>query len=159
MVSFGCHHDGGQDGPTPEKILPFTEPATRLTGTDVFRMLDGSQPQGEAVASGSGEVNPFNTLLSILPFILLRFSAPLAAPWIKRADLPTLLGKSQVRHRPPSPSQTFANLLPSSSASVSILFTRKMSILRLLLVPTRSQNQSPKVSHSCLFLSSDRNPR
>ena len=46
---------------------------TRLAGTDVFRMLIVPQPQDEAVASGSGEVNPYSAALSLL---LIHFYAP-----------------------------------------------------------------------------------
>lgn len=53
-------------GPTPQR--EFTSrgkrAVTRLAGTDVFRMLNVPQPQDEAVASGSGEVNPSSVALS-----------------------------------------------------------------------------------------------
>ena len=94
-----------------------------------------------------------SSLFSYSPSTLLRCSIPSTAPWTRRPDLPTPLGKSPVSCRQCSPSQTFTDLLPSS-ASVSVLFARKMPILRLLRVPTRSQNQSPGLLHSCPLLCS-----
>ena len=65
--------------PHLEKVPPPNPlTATRLAGTDVFRMLDGPQPQEAAVASVPGEVNPFTVVLSLS--LLISSSTPSAAP-------------------------------------------------------------------------------
>ena len=61
---MGSHSD--RRGPTARKEFPSRRKSavTGLGGTDVFRMLNLLQPQDEAVANGSGEVNPSNVALS-----------------------------------------------------------------------------------------------
>jgi len=147
-------------GPTPRKEFGNRgkRAVTRLAGTDVFRMLNVPQPQEEAVASGSGQVNPHSAALfrptyplcaqRSLNHTMNQRNRPPDPPWKK----PSML-------RPPLPFPTFANLSPSSSAPMSILFARKMLVLRLLLVPPRSQNQSPQGFHLRPLLRFDRERR
>jgi len=144
-------------GPTPQTEFRNRgkRAVTRLAGTDVFRMLNFPQPQDEAVASGSGEVNPYSVALSIL-LILFTLQYSLNRTMNQRNRPPDPPWKKPSMFRPPLPLPTFANLLPSSSAPVPILFARKMSVLRLLFVPPRGQNQSPEVFHLRPFLRSDR---